>query len=191
MRLAALGTLTIALIACSGNSPAEEQAGQPQGKYQAGAQAPTSDARPFQVAPVADFEAPWAMTFLPDGRMLVTEKAGRMLLVSADGRQRRALTGVPAVDSAGQGGLMDVVLAPGFAQNGQVYFSFSEAGLYLWATRDEDCWATVERLARRGILAAPGAFYGPSAARHVRIALTATDERVAAAADRLAEPFPA
>ncbi|WP_328478723.1 succinyldiaminopimelate transaminase [Actinoplanes sp. NBC_00393] len=67
--------------------------------------------------------------------------------------------------------------------------SHSEAGLYLWATRDEDCWATVDRLARRGILAAPGAFYGPAAARHVRIALTATDERVAAAADRLAEPF--
>ncbi|MEV4277311.1 succinyldiaminopimelate transaminase [Actinoplanes xinjiangensis] len=67
--------------------------------------------------------------------------------------------------------------------------SHSEAGLYLWATRDEDCWTTVDRLAQRGILAAPGAFYGPAAARHVRIAMTATDERVAAAADRLSEPF--
>ncbi|KUL29111.1 succinyldiaminopimelate transaminase [Actinoplanes awajinensis subsp. mycoplanecinus] len=67
--------------------------------------------------------------------------------------------------------------------------SHSEAGLYLWATRGEDCWQTVDRLAKRGILAAPGAFYGPAAAQHVRIALTATDERVAAAADRLAEPF--
>ncbi|WP_285471641.1 succinyldiaminopimelate transaminase [Actinoplanes sp. NBRC 101535] len=67
--------------------------------------------------------------------------------------------------------------------------SHSEAGLYLWATRDEECWATVDRLAARGILAAPGAFYGPSAARHVRVALTASDERVSAAADRLAEPF--
>ncbi|WP_212847196.1 succinyldiaminopimelate transaminase [Actinoplanes ianthinogenes] len=65
--------------------------------------------------------------------------------------------------------------------------SHSEAGLYLWATRGEDCWQTVERLAERGILAAPGAFYGPAAAQHVRIALTATDERVAAAAERLAE----
>ncbi|WP_229071581.1 succinyldiaminopimelate transaminase [Actinoplanes sp. DH11] len=64
--------------------------------------------------------------------------------------------------------------------------SFSEAGLYLWATRDEDCWATVRALAGLGVLAAPGAFYGPAAARYVRIALTATDERVAAAADRLA-----
>ncbi|WP_305785138.1 succinyldiaminopimelate transaminase [Symbioplanes lichenis] len=61
----------------------------------------------------------------------------------------------------------------------------STAGLYLWSTRDEDCWKTVDWLAERGILAAPGAFYGPAAAQHVRIALTATDERVAAAVARL------
>jgi succinyldiaminopimelate transaminase len=59
------------------------------------------------------------------------------------------------------------------------------AGLYLWATRDEDCWATVDWLAQRGILVAPGSFYGVAGARHVRIALTATDERVAAAVARL------
>jgi len=63
--------------------------------------------------------------------------------------------------------------------------TFSEAGLYLWASRGEECWQTVDWLAERGILAAPGAFYGPAAARHVRIALTATDERVAAAVTRL------
>jgi succinyldiaminopimelate transaminase len=62
----------------------------------------------------------------------------------------------------------------------------SGAGLYLWATRDETCWSTVDWLAGRGILAAPGEFYGPTGARHVRVALTATDERVAAAAARLA-----
>jgi len=61
----------------------------------------------------------------------------------------------------------------------------SEAGLYLWASRDEECWQTVDWLAERGILAAPGAFYGPAGARHVRVALTATDERVAAAVSRL------
>ncbi|MEO7753661.1 MAG: succinyldiaminopimelate transaminase [Terracoccus sp.] len=61
----------------------------------------------------------------------------------------------------------------------------SEAGLYLWATRDEDCWDTVADLADRGILVAPGSFYGPAGNRHVRIALTATDERIAAACDRL------
>ena len=64
--------------------------------------------------------------------------------------------------------------------------SHSEAGLYLWSSRGEDCWQTVEWLAQRGILAAPGAFYGLAAAKHVRIALTATDERVAAAVERLA-----
>ncbi|GGQ40638.1 succinyldiaminopimelate transaminase [Couchioplanes azureus] len=62
----------------------------------------------------------------------------------------------------------------------------SAAGLYLWSTRGEDSWKTVDWLAERGILAAPGAFYGPAAAQHVRIALTATDERVAAAVARLA-----
>ncbi len=58
----------------------------------------------------------------------------------------------------------------------------SEAGLYLWATRDEDRWDTVAYLADLGILVAPGTFYGPAGDRHVRIALTATDERIAAAA---------
>jgi succinyldiaminopimelate transaminase len=62
----------------------------------------------------------------------------------------------------------------------------SEAGLYLWVTRDEDCWTTIDWLARQGIVAAPGTFYGPAGARHVRMALTATDERIEAAAQRLA-----
>ena len=62
----------------------------------------------------------------------------------------------------------------------------SEAGLYLWVTRDEDAWASVRALAEIGVLVAPGTFYGPRGARHVRVALTATDERVAAAARRLA-----
>ncbi|MBO8192702.1 succinyldiaminopimelate transaminase [Streptomyces oryzae] len=63
----------------------------------------------------------------------------------------------------------------------------SEASLYLWATRDESCWDTVAGLAERGVLVAPGDFYGPAGARHVRVALTATDERVAAAVRRLKE----
>jgi succinyldiaminopimelate transaminase len=62
----------------------------------------------------------------------------------------------------------------------------SAAGLYLWATRDEDAWDTAAWCAERGILVAPGTFYGPSGARHVRVALTATDDQVAAAANRLA-----
>jgi succinyldiaminopimelate transaminase len=61
----------------------------------------------------------------------------------------------------------------------------SEAGLYLWATRGEDAWQTVSWLADRGILVAPGTFYGPTGGSHVRVALTATDERINAAAERL------
>ncbi|OON81309.1 bifunctional succinyldiaminopimelate transaminase/glutamate-prephenate aminotransferase [Streptomyces tsukubensis] len=62
----------------------------------------------------------------------------------------------------------------------------SEAGLYLWATRGESCWDTVGHLAGLGILVAPGDFYGTAGERHVRVALTASDERVAAAVARLA-----
>ena len=61
----------------------------------------------------------------------------------------------------------------------------SEAGLYIWATRGEPCRDTVRWLAQRGILVAPGEFYGPAGAQHVRVALTATDERIAAAVQRL------
>jgi succinyldiaminopimelate transaminase len=61
----------------------------------------------------------------------------------------------------------------------------SEAGLYLWCTRDEPCWDSVAALAAVGILAAPGAFYGDDGGSHVRMALTATDERIVAAVERL------
>ncbi len=63
----------------------------------------------------------------------------------------------------------------------------SEAGLYLWATRGEPCRQTLAWLAQRGILVAPGEFYGPAGAQHVRVALTATDERIAAAVQRLGQ----
>lgn len=91
------------------------------------ATATSADARPFTVTPVADFDAPWAMTFLPDRRMLVTEKKGALLLVAADGGASRTIATLP-VDSAGQGGLMDVVLAPDFATSRHVYLSWSAAG---------------------------------------------------------------
>lgn len=61
----------------------------------------------------------------------------------------------------------------------------SEGSLYLWVTRDEPCMETLGWFADRGILVAPGDFYGPAGARHVRVALTATDERVESAASRL------
>ncbi|MCX5601779.1 bifunctional succinyldiaminopimelate transaminase/glutamate-prephenate aminotransferase [Streptomyces phaeochromogenes] len=76
--------------------------------------------------------------------------------------------------------LRDALLAHGFR------IEHSEASLYLWATRDEPCWDTVAHLADLGILVAPGDFYGPAGDQFVRVALTATDERVGAAVARLA-----
>jgi succinyldiaminopimelate transaminase len=75
--------------------------------------------------------------------------------------------------------LLPAVRAAGFT------VEHSEAGLYLWCTRDEACWDTVAALASVGVLAAPGEFYGEDGARHVRLALTATDDRIATAAQRL------
>ncbi|MET9115037.1 bifunctional succinyldiaminopimelate transaminase/glutamate-prephenate aminotransferase [Streptomyces longwoodensis] len=75
--------------------------------------------------------------------------------------------------------LREALLAHGFR------IEHSEASLYLWATRDESCWDTVDHLADLGILVAPGDFYGPAGERFVRVALTATDERVGAATARL------
>lgn len=75
--------------------------------------------------------------------------------------------------------LLPALRAAGFAVD------HSEAGLYLWATRGESCEDSVGWLAQRGILVAPGDFYGPAGAQHVRVALTATDERIAAAVQRL------
>jgi glucose/arabinose dehydrogenase len=68
----------------------------------------------------------WSMEFLPDGRMLVAAKAGAMHIVSEAGKAGPEVTGVPEVDSDGQGGLLDVALAPDFEASGLIYFSFSE-----------------------------------------------------------------
>lgn len=71
---------------------------------------------------------PWAIDFLPDKRMIVTERGGRMRIVSPDGKKSAAIKGVPGVDVGGQGGLLDVAVHPDFAQNRLIYWSFSEAG---------------------------------------------------------------
>jgi aldose sugar dehydrogenase len=71
---------------------------------------------------------PWGLAFLPDGRLLVTERPGRMRIVERDGSLNEPLAGLPPVVAAGQGGLLDVVLHPQFASNQLVYWSFSEAG---------------------------------------------------------------
>ncbi|MEH6790052.1 PQQ-dependent sugar dehydrogenase [Parasphingorhabdus sp.] len=85
------------------------------------------DRKPFETAAIASFDEPWAMTFLPDGRMLVTEKAGKLLLVDGQGKKTE-IGGVPEVDYGGQGGFGDIVLAPDFATSNMVYLSWVEAG---------------------------------------------------------------
>lgn len=83
--------------------------------------------RPFNVAPVAQFDEPWAMTFLPDGRALVTEKKGALRILNKDGTIG-TVTGVPPVLYDGQAGLLDVTLSPAFGEDGLVYLGYSEPG---------------------------------------------------------------
>jgi glucose/arabinose dehydrogenase len=82
----------------------------------------------FTVTPIATFREPWAMAFLPDGRLLVTEKRGALKLYSHDSGQSVDVAGVPDVEYGGQGGFGDVVLHPEFATNALVYLSYAESG---------------------------------------------------------------
>ncbi len=110
------------LAACQSGTPARGEA------------SAQSSARPFTVAEVASFSSPWAMAFLPGSGVpmtslaLLTEKEGRLWLVDVRDGSRRPVSGVPAVHVAGQGGLGDVVVHPGFAGNQRVYLSYVEAG---------------------------------------------------------------
>lgn len=81
----------------------------------------------LQAEPVAEFDEPWAMTFLPDGGLLVTEKPGTLVVLGPDG-QKSEVGGVPEVAYGGQGGLGDVILHPDFAENGTIYLSYAEPG---------------------------------------------------------------
>ncbi|WP_372931811.1 PQQ-dependent sugar dehydrogenase [Shewanella putrefaciens] len=83
----------------------------------------------IQIKTIAEgLENVWGMAFLPDGSMLVTERAGRMRIVSAEGKVSEPLTGLPPIVAKGQGGLLDVVLAPDFASSKKIYFSYAEPG---------------------------------------------------------------
>ena len=110
--------------AASGCALDSDGAGEPPGLQRA-----AMAEKPYSTTSIATFDRPWAMTFLPgdDGRMLVTEKPGRLYLVWPDGDKRR-VDGVPDVDHGGQGGLGDVIVHPGFATNRIVYLSYVEAG---------------------------------------------------------------
>jgi glucose/arabinose dehydrogenase len=81
----------------------------------------------FEVVTVAEgLQNPWGMTFLPDGRLLVTETPGRLRVVRADGTLSEPVAGLPPVDARGQGGLLDVTLDPGFSSNRLIYWSYAE-----------------------------------------------------------------
>ncbi|MFC2253759.1 PQQ-dependent sugar dehydrogenase [Labrys portucalensis] len=89
------------------------------------ANSPASTSRPFKTTAVARFDTPWAIAFLPDGRMLVTEKGGQLFLVTPAGAKSE-VSGVPRVQAGGQNGLLDIAASPGFARDGLVYFSYVE-----------------------------------------------------------------
>ena len=75
-------------------------------------------------------ESPWGLTFLPDGRLLVTERPGRLRIVSRDGTLSAPIRGVPRVLASGQAGLLDVALDPGFSVNRRVYLSYIESRIH-------------------------------------------------------------
>lgn len=81
----------------------------------------------FRIEQIAKFQVPWALEFLPDGRLLISEGVGALKLLNADGTIGE-ITGVPAVSFGGQGGLGDIVLSPEYASNGVIYVSYVEAG---------------------------------------------------------------
>lgn len=84
--------------------------------------------KPFIVTDITSFDEPWALAFLPDGRLLVTEKKGKLLIVSQDGKKIGPVSGVPEVDYGGQGGFGDVMPHPNFENNNVIYLSYVEAG---------------------------------------------------------------
>lgn len=95
-----------------------------------------SEKHSFRIVPLlAGLENPWSIAFLPDGRMLVTERAGRLRLVSQDFKlDPKPIEGLPEVIANGQGGLFDVVLHPQHAQNGWIYWAYNAPGTGGWGT---------------------------------------------------------
>jgi len=89
---------------------------------------PSTRIGPFEVTPIAQFNEPWALAFLPDGRVLVTEKSGTLRLFDPARRSNGVISGVPEVAYGGQGGLGDIALHPQFSDNHLLYFSYAEPG---------------------------------------------------------------
>lgn len=126
-RLTLSAALPLALIACTSSGEAVAN-GDSEAEV---ADISPIDREPFETAIVGQFDEPWAMTFLPDGRALVTEKKGNLKLLTfgADGKPDMVtVSGTPEVAYGGQGGLGDVVLSPDFTNDAYVYLSFAEKG---------------------------------------------------------------
>ena len=126
-RLTLCAALPLALIACNSSDKAVASGEE----SDAVAAISPIDTMPFETAVVTQFDEPWAMTFLPDGRALVTEKKGKLKLVTfaTDGKTSAVdVSGTPDVAYGGQGGLGDVVISPDFVNDGYVYLSFAEKG---------------------------------------------------------------
>lgn len=85
-----------------------------------------SDDASLSTTTLATFNSPWAMTFLPDGRALVTEKGGAMWLLNEDGSKAGEIANLPSVEARGQGGLGDIIIHPDFSSNGVVFLSYVE-----------------------------------------------------------------
>ncbi len=92
------------------------------------APAPAQSSRVKIEEVASGLEVPWSLAFLPDGRMLVTERVGRLRYVAPDGALSAPIQGVPAVHAQGQGGLLDVALSPTFSDDGVIYLSYAEPG---------------------------------------------------------------
>jgi glucose/arabinose dehydrogenase len=127
-------TLTLASVSSASRAQGVDQR-PPNGKDQVPAFAGQTDAPErksnvaFNVVTVAEgFENPWGVAFLPNGKMLVTERPGRLRVVSADGQLSEPVAGLPPVDARGQGGLLDVAIDPNFASNGLIYWTYAEPG---------------------------------------------------------------
>ena len=128
MRASVLTLLTLpfamSLAACAQPSASRTPAAAP-----AASQAAPAASRALQVEVIASgLEHPWSVALLPDGRFLVTERPGRLRLIGTDGTISAPLAGTPQVFAKGQGGLLDVVLDPGFASNRRIWLSYAEPG---------------------------------------------------------------
>ncbi|MBX3478554.1 MAG: PQQ-dependent sugar dehydrogenase [Brevundimonas sp.] len=137
MTLAALGLMALA-AACQAQSPAPTPDGpletrspnapdqQPAFAGQTRAPAVRTDTALAHTVVASGLSHPWGLALLPDGRWLVTERPGRLRIVSADGMVGAPITGLPAVAARGQGGLLDVAVGPAFAQDRMIYWSYAE-----------------------------------------------------------------